>query len=59
MKKDKIGSLEYTKSHEFKYLGDNFQMDDHKDNKEEEEKVYFTKGEFTDCAGNKLELYRF
>ena len=31
-------------------------MKDHTNNKEEEEKVYFTKGKFTDSTVNKLEL---
>ena len=59
MKKEKTSALEYAKDHKFSYLGSEYQMKDHEDNKEAEDKIYFTKGEFTDCAGNKLELYKF
>ena len=59
MKKDIIVSLEYAKYHKFGYLGNDYQMKDNEENKEAEEKINFTKYEFTNSAKNKVELCKF
>ena len=38
MKKDKIVSLKYAKDHKFDYLGNDYQIKDHEENKEAEDK---------------------